>query len=262
MKNSLIEKEGRYILFLDILGFTELIKRHSPEEVFRIIEEALNEFNRWEGLNGSFRTLYFSDTFIFYQEPKGYGDWAFLDIYALGGMIMTSLLAKGIATRGAISFGEFEVRGSTSQKHQMYFGEALIEACKAEKEEKWVGTCILNSAWAPYEKSNPGIIKVFEGEGVWKIKDDSRLLLNPFIKLRSYYASHLLEDGSNKFGINEIEIDNDLKAFRYLHKQLNKYSSESEESRKIYDKYFQTIEFIKEIFGKDMYKWCCEVGDI
>jgi hypothetical protein len=62
------------------------------------------------------------DTFIFYQNPKGYGDWAFLDVYAIGGMILSALLAKGISARGAISFGELEVREDSSEKHQVYHG--------------------------------------------------------------------------------------------------------------------------------------------
>ncbi|MBP6058889.1 MAG: hypothetical protein KA524_10850 [Nitrosomonas sp.] len=133
-KNTAIN-QSRYLLFLDILGFSELVETQSVEEIYAVIDDALNAFGRWEELNGLFKTIYFSDTFIFYQEPKGYGNWAFLDVYAIGGMVLSALLAKGIPARGAISFGEFEVKLDATGRHQVYFGKALIEAYKAEQRE-------------------------------------------------------------------------------------------------------------------------------
>src|SRR5687768_10442649 len=105
-------REGRYLLFLDILGFSELVESKSAQEIYEVIDRALGAFDRWEELNGLFRTIYFSDTFLFYQVPKGYGSAAFLDVYAIGGMLLSALLAAGIPARGAISFGEFEVDAS------------------------------------------------------------------------------------------------------------------------------------------------------
>ncbi|RLA43090.1 MAG: hypothetical protein DRR42_22335, partial [Gammaproteobacteria bacterium] len=174
-------KQGRYLLFLDILGFSQLVETKSAEEIYSVIDDALKAFERWEELNGSFRTIYFSDTFIFYQDPKGYGDWAFLDVYAIGGMVLSALLAEGIPARGAISFGEFEVKLDTSSRHQVYFGKALVEAYQAEQREKWVGITILPSAWRPYEANNPGVIDTFATEGVWSKRRDDVLLLNPLL---------------------------------------------------------------------------------
>jgi hypothetical protein len=90
---------SRYLLLIDILGFTDLVKTKGSKEVYRIVNSALEEFDRWEKLNGDFRTIYFSDTFIFYQDSKGYFRTAFLDVYAIGAMILSALLAKGIAAR-------------------------------------------------------------------------------------------------------------------------------------------------------------------
>ena len=108
------QKDGRYVFFLDILGFSTLVKKKSPSEVYAVIDEALQAFDRWEELNGQFSTIYFSDTFVFYQQPNGYGDWAFLDVYAIGAMVLSALLAKGIPARGTITFGEFEVQVDSS----------------------------------------------------------------------------------------------------------------------------------------------------
>lgn len=155
--------QGRYLLFLDILGFSELVETKSVKEVYAVVDNALQAFGRWEELNALFKTIYFSDTFVFYQDPKGYGDWAFLDIYAIGGMVLSALLAAGIPARGAISFGEFEVELDSSGRHQVYFGKALIEAYQAEQKEKWIGITILPSAWEAYDAANPGMIDVLPG---------------------------------------------------------------------------------------------------
>lgn len=109
MASDIKLEEGRYLLFLDLLGFSERVESDSPVQVFELIDEVLKDFNRWESLNKAFRTIHFSDSFILYQEPLGYGDWAFLDVYALGGFLLCSMLSKGIPARGAISFGDFQV---------------------------------------------------------------------------------------------------------------------------------------------------------
>ncbi|MCY1374459.1 hypothetical protein D9M69_618000 [compost metagenome] len=57
--------QGRYLLFLDILGFGELVERLGHEEVYATIEKTLAPFHRWEALNGQFRPIYFSDTFVY-----------------------------------------------------------------------------------------------------------------------------------------------------------------------------------------------------
>src|SRR5215831_15136312 len=93
MEKSTLEN-GRYLLYLDILGFSNLVKNRNPKEIYNVIDYALQVYNRWERLNKLFKTIYFSDTFLFYQENKGYGDRAFLDVYAVGAMLLSALLAQ------------------------------------------------------------------------------------------------------------------------------------------------------------------------
>jgi len=135
-------KNGGYVLFLDILGFANLVEKSHPEDIYSIIDSSLKAFQRWEELNRLFKTIYFSDTFIFYQSVEGYGDWAFLDVYAISGMILTTLLAREIPARGAISFGELVVRNDAQDKHQVFYGKALVEAYKAEQRDQWIGITI------------------------------------------------------------------------------------------------------------------------
>ena len=126
------ERQGRYLLSLDILGFTQLVSDKDTSEIYAVINNALESFNYWESVNPRFRMIYFSDTFVFYQHQRCYASAYFSDAYAIGSMVLSALLAKGIPARGTISFGEFEVNFDSSGKHQIYFGRAFIEAFLAE----------------------------------------------------------------------------------------------------------------------------------
>lgn len=248
--------QGRYLLFLDILGFSSLVETKGAHEIYAVIDNALKAFERWEQLNGQFKTIYFSDTFLFYQEPRGYGAWAFLDVYAIGGMILSALLAAGIPARGAISFGEFEVEFDSTRRHQVYFGKALIEAYKAEQREKWIGITILPSAWLPHEERDPGIIDAFASEKVWSRRSDGVLLLNPFIKLRGWYLSALCGEVDKPYSRwNAPEFPNDILGFKFLRDSAAAFAAQSDFTSPTAIKYHTTIRFLQSILGPDLYRW-------
>jgi hypothetical protein len=260
-------RQGRYLLILDILGFSELVMKRGRNEVLHVIDVALGVFDRWGHLNKQFKTIYFSDTFLFYQETQGYGDWAFLDIYAIAALIHTALLAKGVPTRGAISFGEFDIfdRGRSGQP--VYFGRALIEAHEAEQRENWVGITILPSAWKPFETANLGIISTFESEKVWVKRSDDVLLLNPFIKLRGWHLHDLIGEINCPYEEwDPPDFPNEIQAFRYLRDMANTYAMAGDFTSKVASKYHVTQAFLSQVFGPELYAWankisttnCCE----
>lgn len=255
MNQHISRDQGRYLLFLDILGFSQLVETKTAEEIYSIIDNALKTFSRWEELNGLFKTIYFSDTFIFYQESKGYENRAFLDIYAIGGMILSALLAEGIPARGAISFGEFEVKFDAT-RHQVYFGKALIEAYKAEQREKWIGITILPSAWHPYQAEDPGIIDALASERVWSKRDDEVLLLNPFIKLRDCYSLALIGEVDKPYSKwCAPEFPNDIQGLKFIRDKAADYAARNDFTSAIAIKYHTTERFLQSILGQQLYQW-------
>ena len=263
MASAIDLHHGRYVLYLDILGFSDLVESRCAEEVYETINKALAAFGRWEEVNNLFRTIYFSDTFIFYQEQKGYGDWAFLDVYDIGGMVLSALLANGIPARGAISFGEFEVRIDESAKHQVYFGRALIEAYRAEQKENWIGISILRSAWLPYENSKPGSIAVLQDEHVWLMRNDDVLLLNPFRTLCEWHIDDLLgEIDAPYMDWNAPEFPNDILGFKFLRDKAAAYAADGDFSGKVAIKYHSTIAFLKKVLGEELYEWGTRISEV
>src|ERR1039457_5716144 len=65
---------------LDILGFKHIVQTRTPRDVYGIVDKVVGEFKKRGDNIEVFRTLYFSDTIIFYQEPVGWGSWAFAEI--------------------------------------------------------------------------------------------------------------------------------------------------------------------------------------
>lgn len=247
---------GRYLLFLDILGFSQLVKTRGRDEVLKVINEALAEFDRWGRLNSEFKTIYFSDTFLFYQVPKGYGAWAFLDVYAIGAFVLTALLAKGMPARGAISFGEFDVFDRTEGGHQVYFGRALVEAHEAEQRENWIGITILPSAWQPYESERPGTVRAFQRDKVWLQRNDNVLLLNPFIKMRGWHLHDLIGEIDCPYEEWDApEFPNEIAAFRFLRDTAADFARQGDFAGRVASKYHATQAFIAEIFGPELLAW-------
>jgi len=255
-------KTGRYIFYLDILGFSNLVAERGAEHVYQTVNRALGSYTRWERLNGAFRTIYFSDTFVFYQRDEGYGDWAFLDAYALASFLVSALLANGIPARGAISFGDFTVRHDDSGQHYVFFGPALIEAYRIEQRESWIGVTVSESAWSPYESENPGTIGVFEQEHTWLKRDDGVLLLNPFIKLRAWYPDDLIGEIALPYlGWDAPEFPNEIRGFRFLLHQRDDFASRGDFSGPIAVKYHSTVAFLEKVMGPDLFEWASQISE-
>ena len=254
-------RNGRYLLFLDILGFSALVDSEGPEKVYEIINDAVQCFERWRGTNSDFKTIYFSDTFLFHQEKAGYHYSLFLDIYAIGGMLLSALLARGIAARGAISFGEFEVRVDASANHQLYFGKALVEAYRAEQRENWIGITILPSAWKPWSPSGDGC-KEFQSERQWLFRDDGCLMLMPFIKLATWHQMDLIGEVDKPYlDWDAPDFPNDIKGFAFLRKTACSYAKKGDFSSRVAVKYHATMAFLEQAMGEELFSWASRICD-
>lgn len=256
-----MQNNKRYILFLDILGFSEMVSVKSSDEILQIIKNAISQFEVWKQRNGDFDLIYFSDSFVFYQKTTGYGSWAFLDIYAISAMVLSALLAHEIPARGVINFGEFYIENDIkNMSNQIFFGKALVEAYKAERNENWIGITILKNAWEPFHIENNNLVNTFESEGVWKKREDDVLLLNPLLKLRSWHSSHLAGEITEPFmEWDAPEFPNDILALKFIKKTSEKYILDGDFTSRIATKYHSTLQFLKNVMPDYIYNWGIEL---
>ena len=232
---GLTTKNLKYIFYLDILGFKNLINERNPDDIYNIVEKCLEIYYSWEKHNDLFSTIYFSDTIIFYQMKEEYINTAFLDIYGIAGIIYTKLLAEGIPARGAITFGEFYTKYDRKGRNNIFFGNALIEAHELEKKE-WIGITISHSA---YKNIDNNMIEAFINENVFE-RQNENLLLNPFCQIRSLHSYESIYDLDRDMLLTE------LKAIKYLIDKKVEYNLRNTSSRE-YIKYFNTVNFLERI---------------
>jgi len=234
----------KYLFYLDILGFKNLIKEKSSEDIFNTIDKCLNIFYTWEEFNELFSTLYFSDTIIFYQTSEEYKQTSFLDIYGIAGLIYSKLLAEGIPVRGAITYGDFTIKQDSKGRNNIYFGQAFIEAFELEKKEDWVGIIISPLA---YSNIDSKMIDAFINENVFEKREDGCLLLNPFCQIRAFcFVGDEYKEGG------EVFLD-ELKAVKYLLSKENEFSLKA--PCKEFSKYANTVAFLKRIMKDGIFEW-------
>jgi len=251
----------RFILLLDILGFSELVKTRPAEEIFSIIELALQCAKRWSRRfpYWPLRTLYFSDTFLVYYDGEvGYGQFSALVDVARN--MLTTLLANGVPARGAITFGQFEMRDSP-EGETIFFGRALVDADRAEECENWIGVVAAPSCWLRLQKDSRDIIEIDEEEDHrWMKRADGALLLNP-LGLADDHHIKLKKDLERPIGEWDLSIyPTAVWAFRFLADQARAYADAGDFSSREAAKYNSTLAFLRRLFPKEQYEWLEKVA--
>lgn len=226
-----------FLLYIDILGFSKFVEKNDSQTILYQIKSALDYFNIWKKANQSMDVLYFSDSFILYQNKLNYIDTVFFDIIGITQNIFIYLLSKEIPVRGAISFGEFHVDTSKNHNQKIYFGKALVEAYKAEKQENWIGITIEESA---YKQISVNTKATFVG-GTLIPSNKKHFLLNPF--------SHIISANWCDPEITE-ELINEIKCLKYIYKKVSEFKDRKDFTSRVASKYFNTLAFFENVIDK------------
>ena len=150
----------RYIAFLDILGFSELIRRESLESVKHRLALALQSVSlaTQQGTSPDLnkpdikppQCFSFSDTFVLAsQDDTADSTFSFLKVAAL---LTQYLFAQSLPVRGSITFGEADYIPGTNH----LVGKAITRAHELEKQQNWFGV-IIDQETVPHDT-----IKAFE----------------------------------------------------------------------------------------------------
>lgn len=232
-----ISGKNKYLLYLDILGFSEYVKKQGTEAIYNIVKELLSYIKIWTEANTNFEVIYFSDSFIFYQKEAQFIDTAFIDIIGIAQDIFIFFLSREIPVRGAITFGEFFVEQNDDSKHQIYYGKALVEAHKAEQRENWIGITIEKSAISPVTKE---IYYDFLNNSLLK-SNSQHYLLKPFHHINGYkwHDIDIYED-----------LENEVKAIQYIENKVKSFTNKFDYTSRVASKYFNTNQFFYSIINE------------
>jgi hypothetical protein len=212
---SAIEYEERYVVFLDILGFKELVhKSEANPEILKKLTAALSAMNIFKGLdelleksNPSIEISYkrmvkistFSDSVIISTRADTIG---LLLITSIAQIISCNLFYLGILSRGAIS------KGLLIHTDNMVLGGGLIKAYELESKAAIypriiVDECVLNDI-ANNEKYNSwGASIISDFDGMYYI---NFLTLAPLLIASQLYGQNTKLDllGNARAGLEEL----------------------------------------------------------
>ena len=130
----------RWLTYIDILGFTELIKNNHWINVYTSYAMAIEEFTREDRIEPDIEKIWFSDTFLIYAPDDT--KQAFLSIQQTTMLFMHRLILAGIPFRGAMSCKEFYA----DKENNLFFGKALNEAYDYGEKQDWIGFILAPSA--------------------------------------------------------------------------------------------------------------------
>jgi hypothetical protein len=137
---------NRYVAFLDILGFGDLVKEESLAKVKSLVATALSaskdsrEKAPMVGFDGkavkAVRDFSFSDTFVLLSDDDS--SEALLSFLSATIYLTRTLYAQSLPVRGAVTFGEADF--ITDTPHAV--GKAIVAAAELEKRQHWFGVAV------------------------------------------------------------------------------------------------------------------------
>lgn len=138
---------NRFVAFLDIMGFKDMVSRHSHQDVKKIMESfepaighiRLNLGTLPEHAN-AVRPVFFSDSILLVSNDGSGKAATLLSIFAEN--ILAKAMSVGIPLKGAIAYGEQTADFDKS----LHFGRPLIDAFLLQEQLLFYGIALHHTA--------------------------------------------------------------------------------------------------------------------
>lgn len=132
----------KFLLYIDILGFTELVvKRGNVDRLYNIIDD-LNAHRHQD-----FKTIVFSDTILVYNIPEARSNfhvsYDLMYMCEFAKDLFYRCISMDVHIRGYITYGDFN--HNPLKNIEAFYGEALIDAHNAEKKIQCSGLFMDNA---------------------------------------------------------------------------------------------------------------------
>jgi len=153
-KNNWEVTADRYVGFIDIMGFKDMVARMSHQEIYEMMKEIdrvkkENEAIKWNGGEEKLiSSTFYSDSIILYSKDATYNS-AYYMLCTLSALT-EDLLVSGIPHKGALSFGRMTLDNARS----IFFGQPLIDAFQLQEELNMYGIILHASVEQELHKQN------------------------------------------------------------------------------------------------------------
>jgi hypothetical protein len=221
----------RFIGFMDIMGFKDLVTRKSHEEVKYMLNTLVSLNKSLESVFGKpnvktadrekiesrIRSVTFSDSIMFFSQDDSLED--FLQIsYALS-IFQEASLQRGAPTKGAISLGML----TADFKNSVFFGQPLIDAYLLQDQLKYYGIVADNKVEEyiidKNRKLEPGEPRVDRAFVRLKTPFKSGSILHYNIHLDSVSGEQLENLYKSVSGESRKYVDNTIEMFNLMNKK-------------------------------------------
>ncbi|WP_338731370.1 hypothetical protein [Mangrovimonas cancribranchiae] len=142
--------DSRFVAFLDILGFKDMVMRKSHEDIYqtlnqiskskKLVEKAVdldkvsNVFN-----DAEVYVVSFSDSIVIFSKNDSLDNLIYFLLATR--WVFTGAFKKQIPLKGAIAHGEI----SLNKTEQIYFGQPIIDSYLMEEDVNYMGVVAHNS---------------------------------------------------------------------------------------------------------------------
>jgi len=139
-----LNTKERFVAFIDILGFKNLVENYSHEFVFNKLNTIVNSIIELEKIFKDKRkqwikTWIFSDSIMLVSIDDS--EYSADVMLLLSANVVAKALQQELLVKGAIAFGEF----TADYKKSIFFGKPLIDAFQLEEEMKVSGIILHHS---------------------------------------------------------------------------------------------------------------------
>jgi hypothetical protein len=225
-----IKTYNSYIAWLDILGFSKMVKRYQWYiETYRYFLDCINSnINIIENegylnqLNSKIHIKIFSDSIILFTEDVTINDFVTLAYYSA--MFLLNLFLKGFPLRGSIVKGKLHnFQYKDKFEIDTYIGHDLLKAIELEESQLWSG-CIIDKDCFNDKNEIDDIFKKFNNKHDFILEYDV-----PFFnkKNEKYTEKYYVINWINK-DFEYLFINYDL-----INNRFNEYKKEIENSHEI-----------------------------
>jgi len=216
----------RFILFIDILGFKDLVNRVSHEAIFNKMQSLVDTINevskKYKGnisLKTEIKPVIFSDSIILITKEGNIED--IIELINSAIYVFQKSIADVLPIKGALSYGVF----TSDFEQSLHFGQPLIDAFQLQEELQLYAIVLDNFVEEFLKKNNfdsKDIIKYYTPTKNGKI---NYFLINPLAGLedrtqKDDFTKSIEEFYCKVSGKPRIYIDNTLKLIEHINKTL------------------------------------------
>ncbi|CAM4116222.1 hypothetical protein FLAN108750_11165 [Flavobacterium antarcticum] len=213
-KKSWSPTSKRFVCFLDIMGFKDLVMRNSHKDIYELLNKLSKHRDDLENTSSlpeqydsdTLKTVSFSDSIVIFTKDDRPECFEVLT-FAVGWLFSQSLI-DGIPMKGAIAFGEMSVNISS----QIFFGQPLIDAYLLEEEVNYYGIVVHDTVERYFDEYNVN-------------KNIQKLYIDCLTPLKSGKINHLNLNWISSLNLqNDIDINEKEKALSLMLKQRRRTS--------------------------------------